>query len=50
MSKFQVLSEIWGVNRIRISARLEYAWFGSRFLMGHEMDDLKVHPWWVADE
>jgi len=43
MSIFQVSSEIWAVDRARVSAGLQGAWFGSRALMGHQIDDLRVY-------
>ena len=50
MSIFQVSSEIWGVNQARVSVELECARFGSRVLMDHQMDDLRIYIWWVAGE
>jgi len=42
MSTFQVASEIWVVNLARVSVGLECVQFGSRRLIGNQMDDSRV--------
>jgi len=41
MFRLQVSRGIWAVDRAEIGAGLHCAWFGSKTLMDHQMDDLR---------